>query len=349
MKFLVCGDYHCRNKPEGAFYTYRKLVRATTLKAEREGCSFIFHCGDLIHEKHCVLVDLLIMLYTEFEFAQTKGVRWVLMPGNHDIPAKHKPTQCILHLFKKVAVVYINRAQLKGPGWSIYLNPWRLPEAFKAQSKELYIWSKSDINPFKLQLAHIGLAEGLLSPSNTYRAPSAIRVVDLYPGAYTMTMCADYHTTQTLHDKLMYMGAPIAHMHGDAPNQGVWIVDTQTASFRQTDLPGTWPEFFTHNLTTKQDLEVLPHNNYKLRVSSELRPYYELKFGGKPNVKIEVVGDGLQRIPTARRLEGVNDGDNRSILKIWLQKKGYTDPAYYEAGDEYLSKAEGWLYEHRAG
>ena len=347
MKLLATGDIHARNKPDGALYNYRRLVRAITLQAKYEGCSFVIHAGDLIHEKHATLVELLIMLRDEFVYARKQGITWVLMPGNHDMPAKHKPALTILQLFKGVATVYVNRAVLKAQGWSLYLNPWRLPDEFKKNCKALAQACREDANPFKIQFAHIGLAEGVLSPSNTYRAPSAVRVADLYPGLYQMTLCADYHTTQQLHDKVWYMGAPIAHQHGDATDQGVWVIDTTARSVRQVDIPGKWPKFITRNLAGKEVLDINPKDNYKLRVTSDMHPYYQLQVAGKPNVKLEVVSD-FQQMPTARRLEGVNEGDSRHVLQIWLKKKGYLDPEYAEMGDLYLSRAEKWLYEHRA-
>ncbi len=348
MRFLVCGDIHARNKPEGALTTYRRLVRAISAKAIAEGCQFVFFAGDLIHEKHCVLVEMLIYLYEEFAWARARGVTWVLMPGNHDIPAKHKPTVTILHLFRHVARVYTSRAKLKGDGWSIYLNPWRLPEQFKAQCKDLAQMARMDDAPFKIHLAHIGLAEGQMSPSNTYRVASAIRVADLMPQHYDMTLCADYHTTQQLHDKVWYMGAPIAHIHGDVPGQGVWLVDTQTRLVQQKDLPGEWPEFITRSISGREEVAINPKHNYKIRVTAENRAFYEVQFRGVANVKLETVGDSSQSSPSGRRLEGVMEGDTRKILKIWLGQKQYSDPAYYEEGDEYLSRAEKWLYEHRA-
>jgi len=188
VKFLVTQDIHARNKPEGMLTLYRRVIRSTTIKAIAEGCSVVFHGGDLIHEKHSVLVELLIMLFQEFEWARKQGVNWVLIPGNHDIPAKHQPTKSILYVFSKVAFVYLKPKRLKGPGWSVYLNPWRLPEEFKRNSAELAKMSRMDNSAFKLQIGHIGLAEGTMSPSNTYRVPSPVRVPDLYPEQYTMTI-----------------------------------------------------------------------------------------------------------------------------------------------------------------
>lgn len=346
MRFLICADYHCRNRPEGALYLYRRLLRTTTIKAIHTGCNFIFHVGDIIHEKHCVLVELLLMLYQEFEWARQQNITWVLIPGNHDMPDKSKPAQTILGLFKRVAQVYVNPRILRGDGWTIYLQPFRLPEAFKRNCAELAKAARSDDNPFRLQLAHIGLAEGVMSESNSYRVPSPIRVADLYPQHYTLTMCGDYHSTQQLHDRLWYIGAPIAHMHGDVPNQGVWVVDTATKAVDQVELPGSWPEFITKTLDKREELLINPDFHYKLKVSAEMKPFYQLQYGDLPNVKIETVAGQVN--PGARRLEGVGENDTRKILKIWLEKKGYLDEQYFELGDEYLSRAERVLFEARA-
>jgi len=345
VKFLVTQDIHARNKPEGMLTLYRRVIRSTTIKAIAEGCSVVFHGGDLIHEKHSVLVELLIMLFQEFEWARKQGVNWVLIPGNHDIPAKHQPTKSILYVFSKVAFVYLKPKRLKGPGWSVYLNPWRLPEEFKRNSAELAKMSRMDNSAFKLQIGHIGLAEGTMSPSNTYRVPSPVRVPDLYPEQYTMTILGDYHSHQQLHHKLMYGGAPIAHMHGDVPNQGVWVVDTTTGYIRQVDLPGQWPEFLTFNLGEKKDLNLDPKNHYRLRVTSEMMPYYQLQYGKTANVKLEEVAQ-LASATTSRRLEGVNEGDLRTVLQIWLKQKGFLDPEYLALGDHYLNKAEAFHYQH---
>lgn len=317
--------------------------------AHKEGCSHIFHVGDLIHEKHVVLVEMLIAIYEEFVYALNHKITWVLIPGNHDMPSKDKPTNTLLHLFSRVAHVYIQPRVLKGNGWSIYLNPWRMSEAFKENTKKLGTAAKADSNPFRLQLAHIGLREGQLSPSNTYRVPSSTSLTDMFLNNYTMTLCGDYHMTQQLHDRLWYLGAPIPHIHGDRPSQGVWIVDTAGKGlFEQIPLPGPWPEYHTLNLDTKKPLELQAANFYKLRIPAALRPHYETLYGNNGNVKIEVVGDPLQINPTARRLEGIAEGDTRKVLDLWLRQKGYLDPEYQRLGDEYLRRAEQWLYENRA-
>jgi len=345
---LVCADIHCRNKPEGMLFLYRRLMRTVTKTAINEGCRFVFHVGDLLHEKHCTLVELLIMLYGEFEYARSQGVTWVLIPGNHDMPQKDKPMLTILHMFRRVAMVYLKPRVLKAKGWSIYLQPWRLADEFKRNCTEMAKAAKLDENPFRLQLAHIGLAEGVMSDSNSYRVPSPVRVSDLYPNLYTLTLCGDYHSTQQLHDRLWYMGAPIAHMFGDNPSQGVWIVNMDTGHARQEELPGEWPHFITRTLITKEDLDLNPSWQYKLRVSPEMKAYYSLHYGDVANVKIESIAGAAERVPGSRRLEGVSEGDTRKVLQIWLQKKGYLEDEYFRWGDEYLSRAERVLFESRA-
>lgn len=348
MRVLACADIHARNKPEGALSTYRRLMRAITQTAIANDCKVVIHAGDLIHEKHATLVDLIIMLFQELHWARSKGVSWVLFPGNHDIPAKHRPMQSILYVFCKVAYIYLSPKKLSGKGWSYYLNPWRLPEEFKRNSKELAKLAKIDNNPFKVQFGHIGLAEGVMSPSNSYRAPSAVRVPDLYPGEYSMTLLGDYHSTQELHQRLYYMGAPIAHMQGDVSNQGVWIIDPETTYIQQQPLSGEWPEFHTLNLHEKHELVILPKDHYKLRVTSEVAAYYNLKYGQLSNVKVEEVTNSLLDVPTARRLQGIAEGDHTSVLRIWLKKKGLSDPAFAELGDHYLDLAGKELWERRA-
>lgn len=329
-------------------FLYRRLVRSITMKAIHEGCRYVFHVGDILHEKHCTLVELLIMLYYEFEFALANNVRWVLIPGNHDMPAKDKPLNTILHLFRRVALVYLKPRVLKAKGWSIYMQPWRLADEFKKNCTAMARTAKQDENPFRLQLAHIGLAEGVMSESNSYRVPSPVRVSDLYPNLYTLTLCGDYHSTQQLHERLWYMGAPIAHMFGDNADQGVWIINLSTGHARQEALPGEWPQFITRTLITKEELDLNPAWQYKLRVSPEVQPYYTLHYRDVANVKIESIAGAVERVPGARRLEGVSEGDTRKVLQIWLQKKGYLDDGYFELGDEYLSRAEQVLFESRA-
>lgn len=348
MNILGCADIHCRNKPEGTGKVYQRLMRTITMKAKTTGCRFVVHAGDLIHEKHAVLVDMLIMLYEEFVFAKTQGVTWVLLPGNHDMPAKDKPLATILHLFRHVAMVYTRPRVLKANGYSIYMNPWRLPEEFKKNSASLAKTARIDTNPFRLQFAHIGLAEGRMSPSNTYRPASPVRVLDLNPGVYSMTLLGDYHFTQQVHSKVWYMGAPIAHMHGDTPNQGVWLINCKTGGCDQINLGGRWPEFVTRNLAEKEVLDLNVLDNYKFRVPAELHAFYEAQVGNRVNVKLEILSPEHSLPPSVRRLEGVNEGDTRKILGIWLERKGYTDADYYELGDEYLNKAERILYEQRA-
>lgn len=344
MRFLVTADWHCRNKPDGMLGIYRQGLRSTTQAALQNGCPYVLFAGDLIHERHCFIIELLLMIYEELAWAKSQGVTWVLIPGNHDIPAKHHPQNSVLGLLQGVAKVYLTPQVLRGDGYTIYLSPWRLGERFKKMQTDWIPIVRADDSPFKLHLAHIGLLEGRFSPSNTYRADQPVRLSDMRPELYTMTLCGDYHMTQQLHDRLWYVGAPIAHMHGDQQDQGVWLVDTRTRDIRQIPLPGDWPQFISLTPTSELKLDLSPRKFYQIHCSPELQPYYFKTYGKAINVK-------LQRIPRqeerkgGRRLDGVAEGDDEEVLQVWLAQRNLTHPKYLELGLEYLRRAKVKMFE----
>ena len=347
MRAILTCDIHARSNPEWRAPYSRRLLREISSIALQHGCETVIHAGDLWHEKHGVNAYLLSLIHEELERSADAGVPWILLRGNHEIGLKSKPHETLLNLYSGVATIASTPRKLIWKDTSVYFLPWYLGDQFKSLSQTLARATTSDANSKKILISHVGLNEGFVSPSNCYRVPQKVALKDLYPECYSLVFLGDYHTTQTLGDRTMYGGSPIAHQFGDVPNQGVWLLDTDGPEVKMENLKlqGPYPKYVPIRLP--QGFREAPpmreaHTYYKVLVHVEDMPKVR-HLATKANITLETYGTRTID-QSQRRLENVKADDPIAVFRAFLDSRNVQDPLYRDLGEHAIKRAMGELY-----
>lgn len=323
-KFILCCDLHVRNTSHGinVLPHYLKLMEEITSLAEEHGAQVIM-AGDLWHEKHGVSTEVLLGIYRELANAKKAGIVWHLLRGNHEISVKSKPHQTLLTLFQSVARVYVQPAQFTAGSMNLVLMPWYLADEYNKRLKD--ICNDLQGRYRNVLISHIGLAEGQLSPSNYYRLPQGVKLSNLQPEKWKLVFLGDYHLTQMLDKHVFYGGAPIQHAFGDAPDQGVWLLDGTGPRIKvdRLALQGAYPRYITEQIHPNEPFTsvIEPQNFYRFKVYYDDVPRVETLVGHKSNVFIETLGAPMPDM-TKRRLEQVNVADPKAVLAGYMDLIG---------------------------
>ena len=346
MRFLLTADLHCQNQPAWKLEYYRKLLREIVMVAREQNCDAVVCAGDLWHEKHGVNAELLQMVYFELDRSADMGIPWVLLRGNHEIAMKSKPHDSLLALFAGISTVVMKPRALRWSDCTMYLLPWYLGDTFKDYAKRMAQATVGDTQKKKILIGHIGLNEGFVSPSNCYRVPQRVSLANLHPECYNLVFLGDYHTTQTLGDRTMYAGSPIAHQFGDAPDQGVWLLDTGGPELRISNLKlsGSYPVYKAIKIPQGFGVPTLKakHHVYRLQVHIEDFPKVKHLLAND-TVDIETYGE-RKVDATARRLENIKPEDPIALFRALLDHKDIQDPLYRDIGEHAIKRAKGELY-----
>ena len=347
MRAILTCDIHARSIPSWRTPYSRRLLREISSKALSLGCDTVICAGDLWHEKHGVNPELLQIIYEELERSADNGVPWILLRGNHEIGLKSKPHETLLTLFSGIATIAVRPRKLVWNDTSVYFLPWYLGDQYRLLSQTLAKATVSDSSSKKILISHIGLNEGFVSPSNCYRVPQKVSLKDLHPECYNLVFLGDYHTTQHLGDRTMYGGSPIALQFGDAPDQGVWLLDTDgpEVSLQNVPLSGPYPKYkslkipqgFTAELKTDE-----LHCRYKIQVHVDDAPKVRHLLG-KDHVEVETYGTRTID-QSQRRLENVNASDAIAVFRTFLDSRSVQDPLYRDLGEHAIKRAMGELY-----
>lgn len=345
-RYLFTCDVHCKNKPAWKTKYYGMLLREISLQALHQGCSKVVLAGDLWDEKHGVNAEVLNLVYNELSLSKKRGVPWVLLRGNHEIGLKSAPHDTLLNLFQGVADVITRPSSMTEGNCTLYFLPWYLGDTFKQVAATSAQRAAIDPVQVKILVGHVGLNEGQVSPSNCYRVPQKVYLSDLQPHRYNFVFLGDYHLTQHLGDRTMYGGSPIPHGFGDAHDQGVWVVDTNSGQVKvdNVKLSGKYLQYRTVKLGPDDKLppEPGPHECLRIQAHIELVPALK-SWLGKDRVQIDWWGQ--RRIDEGhRRLEKVNSSDPIAVFRALLDNKKITDPMYIELGEHAIKRARNEVY-----
>lgn len=345
-RYLFTCDLHCKNKPEWKAKYYGMLLREISLQALHNGCSKVVCAGDVWDEKHGVNSEVLNMIYSELKRSKARGVPWVLLRGNHEIGLKSNPHSTLLNLFQGVAQVVTKPATLTEGNCTLYLLPWYLGDQFKTLAAGMAQQAAIGTSRVKILVGHVGINEGQVSPSNCYRVPQKVYLADLQPHRYNLVFLGDYHLTQHLGDRTMYGGSPIPHGFGDAHDQGVWVLDTDSGNLKADNikLDGKYLRYQTVRLGPDDSLPAEPGPHTCLRIQAHINLAPRLKsWLGKDRVQIEWWGQKTID-ESHRRLEKIDSKDPIAVFRSLLDSKKITDPLYIELGEHAIKRARNEVY-----
>lgn len=315
--------------------TGKLLLKSIFQTAIREGCNCIIINGDFWDEKHGVNYDVLMLIKKWLlRWAQRFTVYYIR--GNHEVSIKSKPESSLVELFIGLHpnIHIINTPQhlfLPELYTAIWFIPWYPAEEWieycklAADQARNTTWASK-----RLLFSHIGLSEGSVSPSNTYTVNQKTRVEHLYSECYNAVLLSDYHLGQQLNSRTRYMGAPIPLAHGDASDQGVWVVDASLPSLTivNVELEGSelFPRYKTYELQSPIEIASLfdNNNNYvRIRVPSEFLGIAQERFRANRRWTISVLAQKNKSVQIDYgRMAKINENDAEKILDIWLQERG---------------------------
>lgn len=309
MRAIVTADIHIHRD---RLATHKKLLRHITQQAKSNGAAYVFMVGDMWHEKGGVGVEQLSLIYDELRRAKQAGVLWVWVRGNHECGIKSRPHDTLMTLFQDVAFCAIEPQVLPLERACIALLPWYRSEEFKKAARALAAKAKQH-DGTRILMAHVGLNEGKASSSNMY-VQQNVAIQDLVPKAYDIVLLGDYHHRQYLTDRILYLGCPISHAHGDDLDGGVWILDTDLNLLQPLGLErGLFPQHRTWRIERPTDTMLIgydkrDHNRIVVESSQ-----VELYRGLYPDAVVQ--GRGEVAIDTSSRR--TKDMTDRSPAAIW--------------------------------
>lgn len=347
MRILLGADYHVRSGKLGELTTGFELLAGTLQTAIAEGCQAIFLIGDLWHEKHGVNYEVLTMLRRSLiKMAKKMPVYWIR--GNHEVSVKSKAEDSLMVLYEGIhPQLYIvnSTASFQHEGVGIWMVPWYPAEEWIEVMKQVATEAQSSRCRVKILMTHIGLAEGTVSPSNIYTINQRTKLSHLMPDVWDWAFLGDYHVTQYLRKNVLYLGAPIQHTHGDAPDQGLWVWDSLsygTGTLTNTHLRNAekLPYYRTYQFSDENDLKMFVESgdNYvRMKVSPDLLGPAKVLH---PHARWSVQSTGdIKEANMLGRMEGVREFQVEEILDIWLRQRGLEGNVEYKnTALKYLSE-----------
>lgn len=326
------------------------LMRETTELAIELQCDHVICAGDLWHEKYGVNPDVLCMIYDELSYAQDKDMQWILLRGNHEIAAKTMPHKTLLRMYSDCATVIIEPKilagvdQASGRRYQLFMLPWYLPDTFIKKAANLAAHANASSVKHKILISHIGLNEGQLSPSNYYRVPQRVFLNHLRPNNYNLVLLGDYHMHQVLSPRAMYGGAPIQFAFGDAPDQGLWLLDLtgKVPEVSNVPLRKRYPRYTKIRLEPGEVLpELEPEDYYRVEVHIEDYPQYEDRVG----MRLQFDPYGIREVDdSTRRLTHLEGDDPVDIWRTFCHYKPVEKQAYVQMGEHFIKRAQTDLY-----
>ena len=335
---IITGDVHIKNRKGTRDLALGvQLLRDLERLATDNHTKTIILNGDTWDQKDSTKLpelDVLTTLYRELVRLRTLGFRVILVRGNHEAPLRSHPERTLLSLFARVCTVVIRPTRLRGIGWVSWILPWYPGPTFK---RVLTFAGQSALKePGRSYLiAHIGVKEGTVSPSN-HRVNQEVSIYDFGWKVWDMVLLSDYHAHQTLaservDEDMFYLGAPRPQTFGDFSNVGVWHVNWRTAECRSLALPSIYPEFKTYEVRGLSDLPLLGYttsNFNRIRVVQELNDHIRRMYPDSSRIALEGT------VP--RDLGRLEEGDG-------TEARGFDDPVTVFRA---LCKAKKWSAQH---
>jgi DNA repair exonuclease SbcCD nuclease subunit len=250
---LVLADPHFHNYKNHSTTIGGKNSRllhvAETVKAAidiggEKGCGAVAIAGDIFHVRGAVRPSVLMTVAECLEYAVSRDIEVVLIPGNHDMEYFRggETAVDILSEMKKVHVLDGKAPWLIG-GWDIVGIPYiHDVEEFKDAFGKLLALEKPD-----LVLMHQGVDD--FKPSETTPETGIVASALENDG---WVISGHYHTAKKV-GRVLSPGAPLQHTFGDeGQERGCWVLTEGDAEFIPIDVA---PKFYT--VSTAKDLKKL--------------------------------------------------------------------------------------------
>ncbi len=336
MRALCCADLHVKSNdlPRGT-----QLLRDIKNLCVSNELTMCFIIGDLLHEKDRFTIHCLNAVRKCLEEFKAEGITVYWIRGNHEVPLTSTPSKTIMPMYRHLAKIVVTPEILRGEDYCIYMLPWYTAELFRNYCNQLAQATYQDRTKTRILMAHIGLAEGVTNLGG-FQVSQPIRLTDLHPESYHLTLLGDYHVFQKVSKGVYYLGAPISHQFGDDHLGKVWILDTDSREIEPVSLPSKFPKYATYEVELDETGETLATapmvdpddiNRFKCHISAAniVRNLYR-----HLNPVIETYGASSPDMEQRRISSESGEAD---VLREWLKQRGWLE-THYKTAMKYLDK-----------
>lgn len=271
---IIAADLHGSAKTPKKLKTFQTTLRGLTMLAITYGNRMVVVAGDIFDDRYNTPPSVVLVLLEELNWALDRGVKWVLLPGNHDIASKSQYSHTLLRTFERHATVITQPIIIRADsGALMFFAPWRKPRDLQADLDMLAFQAATLVGSPKVLITHTAIKEGSLGASD-FQAESGIKTEDLHPEAYDLVLVGDYHREQQLADNVWYLGSVTEQTYGDRDPGGAHVLDCrgETPVYKSLEFPLPLPRYVSYDFSSARSRTemVVPEYNMKdyVRISA---------------------------------------------------------------------------------
>lgn len=281
--------------------------------------------GDVFHSRRPSL-ELGLEVQNRLEYAWGRGVLYFLLRGNHDVQDPLQE-QCVLNIFRKVAVPITRPRSAIQNGVLLCFMPWYPPAVF---CEGIQLLAKEALNHRgpRFLFSHVSLQEGNVSPSNG-KIDTPIRAGDLCPSVWNSIYLGDYHAAQKVDgQEIYYLGAPRPQTFGDFDNIGIWRLDIYETTHTCTPVPlhSYFPAYKSWRVEFDSDLPLSgysPHDRNRVYTTLELTVRVRTLYPDAAVLPIQ-----KDSIPGSERIKASDNINTQQIVERWVRWKNLPETPY---------------------
>lgn len=339
QRAIVTGDVHLRDGPyPGDLEVGLQILEDCAYLARVHDTRVIIINGDLLHRKNDTPLSVLLPLYAKLEQLRARGFIIVWSRGNHESPWRNDPHRTVMSLFANVCHTVIAPKTIEAANTTIWVLPWYEGTDFRRLLHEVRKQALLRTSRRKIIIAHIGVTEGAVSPSN-YRIQQDVSLKDFGSDLFDLIILGDYHMHQYLgpDERVVYLGSPIPLTFGDADAVGPWLLDLlPNPRLTPLDLPTIYPKYSVYEIRKPEEVTIPyynPEDHNRIHCTPSVAARVETLY---PDAEIEYLEESTLVLSTGR-LEGVTEGDYEAVFREYHASKGW-DKKHMELGLSYLKK-----------
>lgn len=318
MKYLLTSDLHIHPHFNNNLFIDVGVHYLEHIEkyCKKNDISTIFLLGDVFHISSKINIEIFIPVFEQFEKMKKKGLKLIMIPGNHEILAENKKT--ILNILSPFSEIYdcYSIPDLKDDKVSFHMLPFKRKYDFDEYNILI------DKTKYNILLTHMDIANFKMSANSVSKG-----VEDrTFFKKYDWTFSGHYHIHQH-QDNIVYIGSPYQQNFGEAGdyNKGFVIYDSNTNTWELIKYENA-PKFKI--LTPEQSLkEDLTNCFLKLKIKDKIDNLSKLREvlndKGALDIKQEFDNsDSIKSVISELKPNG-NNSINDIVLEIIDKEEGY--------------------------
>jgi DNA repair exonuclease SbcCD nuclease subunit len=277
--------------------------------------------GDFFHVRGYMYPSIVSKVYKELQKFKDAGIDLHLLIGNHDMPYRHSTKHNCLTAFDALYPVVEQPMVDEGENWDFYYLPY-------VEEQDRLEWAINNIHEIAQKsskksalIAHLDIHNAVIHGNGT-RSTHGISAKQLSK-KFDMVFSGHYHTRQTLHDNVFFIGSPYQQNFSEAKQaKGITIFDNGELEFVENTFS---PKYVYVN--SKRIDDRIANNYVKIFAegSDNIAAIHEeaMKFNPR-NVTITIDNKNMQQ---EEKLVDIKSSakDVKNLLKEWVEKNANED------------------------